>query len=415
MNILSYFILAISAVWSHKLRSGLTLISIAIGIAAIIGVTSLSESFNKALQTDLAQLGQNTFKIEKEPPNRARRRRGRSSSDLRPELTYSVARQFKEQMQEAQAVSIADEIRGFRIKWGNKATNPNVGLIGCDRAYFDCSNRDIEFGRPITEEDVSFNRPVAVIGPDVAQALFGELSPLSYEVLIGAQRFTVVGVLRSQGALQQQSPDNVVLIPIPIFMNKFANSKRNSVELFVKSFNLASLSATVDEAIGLMRVLRNLKPGEENDFEITTNESLTEQFSTLATYGVGFALVSAIIALVTAGIGIMNIMLVSIRERTREIGIRKAVGAKRGTILIQFVVESIALSQLGGAAGILLGVFGTQLLLFAVSDNTTLSVSIPLYWILFSLAFCTLIGIVFGSYPAWKAANLDPIEALRYE
>ncbi len=208
-----------------------------------------------------------------------------------------------------------------------------------------------------------------------------------------------------------QSQDNMVLIPITHLLNYFASFWESSVQIVLRARSRDVFTQAIDEAIGVMRLVRNLKPWEENDFEIETNESIKEQFSGLTKYLQWFGFISGGIALIAAGVGIMNIMLVSVKERTREIGVRKAVGAKRRWIMYQFIIEAITLCQVGGAIGIVVGVIAGGA--FGLLIGGTFS--IPVGWVVFSVIICTMLGVIFGAYPAWKAAKLDPIEALRYE
>lgn len=414
-SLLTNISLALSAVWSQKLRSSLTLLSISIGVFAIIAAGSASSSLDNSFKTELAALGQNTFMIKRTPGLFARQS-NRSKYRNRKTITYRQARNLKRRMDFAKSVSISDDSRStYRVKSGNRTTNPNVRLTGADFDYFTSTNLDVDLGRSVSDEDVAFNRPVAVLGSDVAKALFPYSSPIGREIRINAKKFSVVGLLKSKGTSAGQSLDNVVVIPISFYMNNFVNAYNESVNIYVTAYNFELLEETIDEATGLMRIIRNVQPGDENDFVIETNESLTKQFSDLLVYISGFASISGLIALITAGIGIMNMMLVTVRERTREIGIRKALGANRIKIMGQFLVEAITLCQLGGIIGVIMGLTGSASLFSLLDEGVSITIIVPWLWVGVSVAFCTLIGLVFGLYPALKASRLDPIEALRYE
>ena len=225
------------------------------------------------------------------------------------------------------------------------------------------------------------------------------------------QKYEVIGVLEPKGAMLGQSQDNLVFIPITHFLRYFASYWEESLQITLRAKSSELMTHAVDEAIGAMRSIRNVKPWEENDFEIETNEALTEQFAGLTSYLQWFGLISGGIALIAAGVGIMNIMLVSVTERTKEIGIRKAVGAKKSNILTQFLTEAVVLCQIGGIVGIAAGVIAGNL----AGSFLEAKAVIPWDWVIMGSLLCVLIGVVFGTYPAYKASTLDLIEALRYE
>ncbi|MBL8000063.1 MAG: FtsX-like permease family protein, partial [Candidatus Kapabacteria bacterium] len=235
--------------------------------------------------------------------------------------------------------------------------------------------------------------------------------PIGKEITIDNYRFEVVGVLEAKGAVLGQSQDKEVYIPLPVYVKGFANDSHFSATITVKASDAESFATVFDEAIGIMRSIRNVAPGAENDFEIEDNSTIKEQFESFVNFIGYFAAIVAGFSLLAAGIGIMNIMLISVKERTREIGIRKALGATNKAVLTQFLIEAVTVCQLGGVIGIMLAVSGSV----ALSTLTDTTLSLPYLWIIGSVSICIIIGIVFGLYPAYKAANLDPIDALRYE
>lgn len=403
-------LMAVDAVRSNKLRSSLTLLSIAIGIFAIMGAGTAVTSLTDSVNGELAELGQNTFQVRRRPSIIIGNSQWRKYQRRKP-ITYTMAKNFKERVALPQAVSISNQTFGMTVKANNLSTDPEISLYGTDAAYYECTNAEVDDGRAFTEEDVNLDRQVIIIGRDVAERLFPFSSPLGQEVAIRGRRFLVIGLLKARGSLMGEKLDNLVHIPISSFLRYFQNEFDESVNLMVRTGGQFELTPAIDEAIGVMRVLRNVKPGEENNFEIETNESLTNTFSSFTDYLTYFGFVSGAIALIAAGVGIMNIMLVSVKERTREIGIRKAIGATKTNIMSQFVIEAITLCQFGGAAGIILGILGG----IGLSSVLGFSASIPIHWLIGSVMICTLLGILFGTYPAWQAAKLDPIEALRYE
>ncbi len=410
MNIIESIRMAIEAVRSNALRTSLTLLSIAIGIFAIIGAGTAVSSLDTSVSTELTSLGQNTFAVT-ERPSLTFSREQRRKYARRKDLTYSQARELIERMTLAENIGTMVSSMNAIIEADNLSTDPNVTLYGTDPAYFITNDIGIASGRAFTEQDLLLNRAVALIGSDVAAKLFPRSSALNNEIRIRSRVFTVVGIIESKGAILGRSQDNQVIIPISLYLGAFANQQRQSVKVYIQATNLQALPATIDEAIGSLRSIRNVAPGEDNDFEIETNESLTNQFASFSQYLEFFGLASGIFALLAAGVGIMNIMLVSVKERTREIGVRKAIGARKKAIVLQFIIEAITLCQFGGVIGVILGIAGGAILSAAIH----ISLAVPWLWVAGSVIICTVLGIVFGLYPAWKAAQLDPIEALRYE
>jgi putative ABC transport system permease protein len=414
MNALESISIAIDAVRSQKLRSSLTLLSIGIGVFAIIASTSIMSTLQQAVNGQLADLGENSILIQRTPTinfgtNWAKMRK-------RKNITYAQAQQFRDRMTTTQLISISNESPAYTIKAGLESTNPDVSLIGIDDQYFAVNAIAIGEGRSFIESEVILNRRAAVIGTDVVKALFGQGSALGKTITIKNQEFDVIGILESRGGVLGQSQDNRVLIPITVFNRYYTSEWDASVDISVKAESKLTLESTFDEAVGVMRALRSVKPWDENNFEIDTNDAITGQFSGFSSALLIVAWISGLGALVAAGIGIMNMMLVSVRERTREIGVRKALGARKRWIVRQFLIESITLCQLGGLTG-MIGGLGSSWAVTEILRGTMPNITYVMPWgtVVFSIVICTVIGIGFGLYPAWRAATLDPIEALRYE
>jgi len=409
MNFFESIRLAIGSLLQNKLRAFLTLLGIAIGVFAIMGAGTLTSSLKYAVSDQLAAIGETVFWIEKMPHmgmgNNFRKYRNRKP------ITYSQFKDLKRQMTTTSMLSAYTVSMSHTIKSGNLTTNPDVYMIGADYNFFSNNAYNVEFGRPLTDEDVNMTKNVAIIGNDVAVKLFPNLNPLDKYITIKNQTFQIVGILEVKGAMLGQSKDNMVIIPITNLLQYFADEWEESLSISIKAVSKEMIPATIDETIGALRVIRKVQPWEENSFELTTNESISEQFGSFVSFLSAIGWISGGFALIAAGVGIMNIMLVSVKERTREIGVRKAVGAKRKWILMQFIVETVTICQIGCFFGMAMGFAGAKLLGKLININTIF----PIGWLIGSIVICTMLGVIFGAYPAWRASNLDPIDALRYE
>ncbi|MBM2815916.1 MAG: hypothetical protein HW421_2678 [Ignavibacteria bacterium] len=409
MNIGESIILALNSIRGNKMRAALTMLGISIGVFAIMASGSLIYSLNDMMSSQLDELGENTFFIYKMPAMNFGHN-WRKYAKRKP-ISYSQGKEFKKSMTLTNDISIYGESFGGSVKSGDLETDPDVIAVGCDENFFQFNNYKVALGRLITQEDINMNSSVAVIGNDIITKIFPNLNPIGRKIRMKNQVFTVIGTLVPRGAVMGQSQDNFIMVPVTPFLKYFTNEWTESLNIICKAESRALLTETIDEATGVMRTIRNCKPWEENNFEVETSESITEQFSSITDYLSIFGNVSGIIALIAAGVGIMNIMLVTVKERTREIGVRKAVGAKRSWILTQFIIEAVVLCQIGGLIGMTLG-YGCSSLLGSMIG---FKLGIPVLLILKSIGICTMLGVTFGAYPSWKAAKLDPIEALRYE
>ncbi|MEJ5286798.1 MAG: ABC-type antimicrobial peptide transport system, permease component [Candidatus Kapaibacterium sp.] len=409
MNISESIFQAFDAIRTNKLRTFLTLLSIAMGVFALIVAGTIITSFEKAVTKQLEDVGETTFWIQRTPAiqtgNTWRKYRKRKP------ITYNEFKELKKMTTSTNIISAHSYTFGMTITAGNLSTDPDVYLAGAENNFFITNAIDVDYGRIFTEEDINFNRNVAIIGNDVLVKIFPNVNPIGKEITIKNQKYTVIGVLKSRGAVLGQSKDNMVIIPLTNFLKYFASPWEESLTISVRAKSKEALEETIDEVIGNLRVIRNVKPWEENTFEVETNETISQQFGSFVNFLSIFGFISGGFALIAAGVGIMNIMLVAVKERTREIGIRKAVGAKRRWILWQFILEAISLCQVGGVVGIIFGTLGGYLL----GNLIKLPMHFPISWIILSVIVCTILGISFGAYPAYRAANLDPIEALRYE
>jgi len=409
MLLVEIFRLAFSSLTSNKLRSSLTILGISVGVFSVIGVMTLINGMRTSVETGLNVLGANSFQVSKWPAiifSSADWMRYRNRRDI----TYAIASRFKEQMGDSARINLQIPRFGQTVINRNRRTNPNVLLLGTDENYITALNYDVAVGRNLGPDDVEYGRPVCVLGADVVGMLFGAEEALGHFVRINSQNYMVVGVLAAKGTTFGMSQDNRVLTPITRWLAIYGRTMR-SVSINVQAPTQADLAATQEKATGAMRLVRGLHPEDLNDFEIFSNESLIEAFNKIADIVSIGALVISGIALLASGVGVMNIMLVSVTERTKEIGVRKSIGAKKSNILLQFLAEAVALSLIGGVAGVAIGVGGGN----AVAMFMHTAITFPWMWAGIGLLVCGGIGIIFGLYPAWKAARLDPIEALRYE
>ena len=402
--------IALTAIRANKLRSTLTLLGIVVGVFSIIGVMTAVRVLQSSIETGMSGLGAHTFQIQKMPQlfnmSRAQWQKFRRRKDLKME----EAGQLIEKMTMARYVALEAAQGGKVVQYGALKTNPNVGVWGESPDGLPTNNLTVQDGRGLTDDDYRFARNVAVLGSDVVKKLFPMGNPVGAEIKVDAERYLVIGTMEPRGSTLGGNNDNLVVIPLTTYLNSYGRYPRD-LHIMIKSKSPDVYEECVEEARLILRTARKVEPGEEDDFAIFSNDSMIQQFNDLTFYvklGIGFI---SFISLLAAGVGIMNIMLVSVTERTKEIGVRKAIGARKSAILTQFVAEAVVLCQIGGIVGIILGILGGNLM--AVAFNFPFI--IPVDWALMGFALCAFIGIVFGVYPAWKASNLDPIEALRYE
>ena len=409
MLLLEIIRLSLASLAANKLRSALTIMGITVGIFTVIGVMTAVSGVQAKIETGLNVLGANSFQVTKFPAiNFGGNPRARFAN--RRDVDYRTARFFQELMGDDARVSLSIRRFGRRVVHGDNRTNPNVMLIGTDEHFLSSFNYEVSAGRSLREDDIELARSVMLLGEDVRARLFGNREAFGESVRIDNQTFTVIGLLAPKGSSFGESQDNRVVVPITRFFAAYGSAGR-SISMNVQAPSQAVLPAVQDQAIGAMRLARGLDPEDTNDFEVFSNESLIETFNTvLGTVAIGAFVISAI-ALVAAGVGVMNIMLVSVTERTKEIGIRKSLGARKKNILQQFLLEAVVLSLMGGVAGVICGVVIGN----AAGQLLNAAVVFTVGWAIAGVVVCSVIGVVFGLYPAWKAANLDPIEALRYE
>jgi putative ABC transport system permease protein len=398
--------MSLTAIRSNKLRSVLTLLGIIVGVFSIIAVMTAVQVLQNSIESGLSGLGANTFQIQKQPviANRTQYLKSLKWKDF----TYEQAKLAKERITLARYVGIGVNQSSETIQFGPLKTNPNVDVGGEEPEGLYTNNWTIREGRNFTEDEVRYSSMVVILMNDVVKKLFPHGGAVGNMVRVGAQRYMVIGTFEPKGSSIGGS-DNKVILPLSAFLQQYG--KNRNIYLKVQTKNAEDYDACVEETRMILRTIRKVAPGDEDSFSVYSNDSListVNEFTGYVKLGVGFM---SFIALIAAGIGIMNIMLVSVTERTREIGIRKALGARKTNILSQFIMEAVVLCQIGGVMGVGLGVLGGNLMALVLDFPPVF----PLDWALIGFAITTFVGVVFGVYPAWKAANLDPIDSLRYE
>lgn len=400
--------LALGAIRSNKLRSFLTLLGIIIGVMTIIAMQSLITGLRTSMYEQLNILGTNVFTVQKYPAINMGHGWWEKYRN-RKDLTYEQAIAVRERVSAAYAVGVEIDNWGDEVRYKDKKTLGNVSVYGATPEFLDNNGYEISNGRFITQQDLDYNAQVAIIGLDVRDKLFGSENPLDLEIKIRGERLKIVGVFDKKGSIFGQSMDNLVVMPFFSF-EKIYGEKR-SVSITVQAADANLMIEAQEQTIGVLRAVRKVAPDKDNDFEIVTNNTLTDFFDNMTKYVRIVAIAIASISLLVAGVGIMNIMLVSVTERTKEIGIRKSIGAKRSDILWQFLIEAVVLSEVGGVIGIAIGL-GIGKLVQALSP---IPAAVPIWTVFLGIIFCSVVGLLFGVYPATKAARLDPITALRYE
>jgi len=403
--------MAVTAIAAHKLRSALTLLGVLVGVFSIIVVMTAMRVLQSNIERQLSSLGSETFMVRKWPGTMF----GISSGDYekywrRKNISMNDGKRLMEKISLPANIGIESTFWSGEIKTRYKTSAPLVRLYGETPGSFSAHNWNLAEGRLLMDADVDGTRNVCVLGSGLATNIFPNSSALDELIKVDGISYTVVGVLESKGGMAGGDQDNFVVVPLTTCLNRYGHWWR-SLNILVQAQDRASYDATVEEVRGIMRIIRKVPPGKDDDFEIASNNSMIDQFKTFTqSVRIGVAIVSSI-ALLAAGIGIMNIMLVSVTERTREIGIRRAIGAKKRNIMVQFILEAIVLCEVGGAVGVIFGIIGGNLLALLMH----LPPVIPVDSVVLGLVVCSFVGIIFGTYPAWKAANLDPIESLRYE
>ncbi|HLT87761.1 MAG TPA: ABC transporter permease [Sphingobacterium sp.] len=403
--------LALQSIVSNKLRTFLTALIIAIGIMALIGVLTSIDAMQSSLTNSFSSMGSNSFNIRNRGVNV---RIGDSGSQAKvfPSITYRDALAFKERFDYDAIVSLSANVTwGATAKYMAEKTNPNIGVIGVDDNYLQTSGYRLSDGRDFTTQDVENAHGVVIIGEEVKSKLFkSNKNPIGEYITIGGERFTVVGVLESKGSSAGFGSDKTCFIPLSRGRAMMTQGNPSYV-ITVMTTDPYKMEGAEGEAIAAFRKIRGLTTKQTNDFEIVKSDAVAQILMQNLAYVTLGAVVIAFITLVGASIGLMNIMLVSVTERTREIGVRKAIGATPTVIRKQFLMEAIVICVLGGIVGIVVGIAIGNLLALALGADFI----IPWKWAVLGMSVCIGVGMLSGYYPASKASKLDPVDALRYE
>jgi putative ABC transport system permease protein len=411
MNLVENVKEGLRSVQANLLRSVLTALIVAIGIMSLVGILTAIDGIEASVTNSLSSLGVNTFDITSKD-NRGSNQGG-IKEKVYPPLKYNEVLDFMDRYSRPSAVALYAFVSfNTEVSHGSLKTNPNIRVRGLNTEYFNIRGLSVEKGRSFSAIEMQFNTRVAVIGNKIEAAIYekGEDPVGSYISLMGA-RFKVIGVLKERGSISGDSFDNAVYIPIGV-ANQLAQGRGLDYTLIVGVQDIAMMDVAMGEATGLMRMIRNDHVGNENSFDLEKSETLAQQMDEIIGYlqaggfGVGF------ITLLGAAIALMNIMLVSVTERTREVGVRKALGATPLRIRQQFIIEAIVVCVLGGIVGIIFGI----LIGNGISSLMSLDVFVvPWLWMFVGFVICITVGLLSGYYPAFKASKLDPIESLRFE
>ncbi len=413
MRFIEIIQMSLGSLGVNKLRSALTMLGITIGVFSVIGVMTAVTALRSSIESGLSFLGSNMFQFGKFPVNGGGPEGSRRRYELRRDITLDQAMRYQRLMEgtaDVVCLKVFDQEGTAQAVYNGLKTTPGLTFGGSNENFLAANQYAIADGRNFTPDDVELGRPVVIIGQDIVSRLFPSEVALGKLIKVKDRTYTVIGTFAVKGQQFGNSGDAIAMIPVTRFLQDFG-AERRTINIATQAPNQEFYNETMDKGVTAMRIVRGLKPEQDNDFETYSNDSLISIFAKVADIIAAGSFVISGIALLAAGVGIMNIMLVSVTERTKEIGIRKSIGARKKNILTQFLLESMAISIAGGLVGIFLGVIVGNW----VASMMSASLIFPWNWAAIGLLVCSGIGVGFGFYPAWKAASLDPIEALRFE
>jgi len=403
--------IALGSIRTQLLRTILTILIIAIGITALVGILTVVSALKNTLSSNFASMGSNTFNITQYETS-TRRRGGGEIDKINPIISWPQAKAFKENYKYPFTETSLSFVATSKaeVKFESEKTDPEISVVGVDEHFLTNSGLETTLGRNFTSFDIDNNAYVCVVGSDFQKGLLKDVNPINKIISIRGAKFKVIGVLKEKGSTFGNSQDLRVLIPIQVARSLFTAPNINyAMSIMVAKENL--LDEAIDNAGNIMRRIRKLNPVQENNFGVSRSDDLINRIGEMTGVLSASAWIIGIITIFGSSIALMNIMLVSVTERTREIGVRKALGAKRSTIAFQFFIETLIIGQLGGLVGIIFGI----LIGYGISTAIDFSFVIPWGAVIAAIITTFIVAVVSGSYPALKASKLDPIEALRYE